>query len=982
MFSELEFAARRFAVFNDQVIAPAALPKGFPLHTAAFQTAEPIPYDRARRSDFAPVEIGWRWGPVWSTAWFRLTGPRPAIPPNCTLALRFSCSTEALLWIDGVPWHGLGPNHDLAPLETMTGDASSGEIELLIEAACNRPLGATFFWWDAPELVRRWNEPQPGCLERAELVLVDECVWRLWKTMDFARQLLLTRSNDEERARRILDGMEAVLRLVNDRDVAATAAAALAALADALRDRGEPSTSRAIAVGHAHIDTAWLWRTRETRRKCLRTFATMLRLMERHPDFRFACSQPQQYRWVEKDAPALFEQIRRRVREGRWEAIGAMWVEPDCNLISGESLVRQIIHGTRYFREAFGDAAPQRIAYLPDTFGFPGYLPQVFRLAGLDTFITNKLCWNDHEAFPHISFVWRGIDGAEILAHQTPGRDYNSANTPPELLRGEKNAAKFDRSRAGVWLHPFGYGDGGGGPNDETIEFAKLSAQCAPLPRITLGGVNQFCDDLHKRREELRKPGADFPVWDGELYLQNHRGTYTTQAATKRLNHAVECALRTAEALAAISPAKSPAVRGTLEAAWKQTLLGQFHDILPGSSIPQVYEDNTRDLAAQLAAVECVRAAAVAAVATIVDTRGLAAPLLVFNPTSQVRSGVVSVGDAGNPSRSYASDVPALGFAMIDGSSPPPPPVQAAGRTLSNGLISVTLDNAGRIAELRCLRSGRIANARRSDGALEPLNQLVLYEDYPRYFEAWDIDDEYRRTASPLDSSCTIELIEHGPLRARLAVQRSFGASSILQEYVLDAGSPRIDIHTTAEWREQKRLLRALFPVAVRARSATYDISFGHIERPTHRNTAWERGMFEVCAHRWMNLAQADFGVALLSFRKYGFSCEGHVMGLSLLRGPMFPDPAADQGSHEFSYSLLMHDGGTPAAALRAEADALNEQLEAAPEARRGWRARHCATGGNHRRRGNARDRVESAGHERRDGGSARTPARGPGRSP
>ena len=932
MKNEIEAAARRFAVFSQDVVEPLIHSHAVPLEAAAYQCSDPIPYSAAVKLAYTPVPLGWRWGPVWSTAWFRLSGRVPAQMEGRPVVLRFSCGTEALLWDDGGPRQGFDPNHSAAMLYNA---ACGGErVELFVEAACNRPLGATFFWWDAPELRDRWRQPEPGRLDLCELAVYDPGMWRLWCMYEFARQLLLLHVEDAPRTRQLWAVLEQVTSRLAAADPRAEAAEAQAVLEAALRGT-PPTRTRCLAGGHAHIDTAWLWTLRETQRKCLRTFASALTLMEAYPDFHFLCSQAQQYAWVQAAAPELFARIAARVREQRWEAAGAMWVECDGNLPAGESFVRQILLGTRYWQEAFGPHAPQRLLYLPDTFGFSPALPQIMAQSGLDTFITNKLAWNDTNEFPYVSFRWRGLDGSEVVAHCTPGRDYNATLTPAELQRGEQEISRKGGGAATVWFQPFGYGDGGGGPTAGMIENARLARQCEGMPEVALAGARAFCDELHRERAALRAAGRDFPVWDGELYLEYHRGTYTTQAWLKRANRQNEQSLRTAEWLtfagpSAIEPATAQRVRARLDEAWKLLLLNQFHDILPGSSIGEVYVEAREQHDLIRTVCDELIHDRTGAWAQQADTTGLHAPLLVLNPGSTARAGVVEcAGDL-----HYVDDVPALGAAVRDRAQPAAAvPVVVRGQSLSNGIISATIDDAGRIVSLHRTDSGREAGYRCSAGAPAPLNQLVLYEDRPRWWDAWDIDAEYEQTAAPVDGPAeSWRVIETGPLRAAIEVTRPIGkASRLVQKFVLAAGSPRLDIQTRVEWHEAHRLLRALFPVDVRSARVTCETQFGYVERPTHRNTSWEEARFEFCAHRWIDLSEPGFGVALLNDCKYGHSCHDYVLGLSLLRSPKFPDPQADMGTHEFTYSLMVHDGDWRAAGVDHEAEALNAPLWAVP---------------------------------------------------
>jgi alpha-mannosidase len=682
------------------------------------------------------------------------------------------------------------------------------------------------------------------------------------------------------------------------------------------------SATRCIAVGHAHLDTAWLWPVRETRRKCLRSFTNVLRLMERFPDFRFLCSQAQQYAFVEEDAPEVFDQIARRVREGRWEPGGAMWVEPDANCPSGESLVRQILHGTRYWEDRFGPAGRQRFLFLPDTFGFPASLPQIIAAAGLDTFITNKLAWNPVNRYPDTSFRWRGIDGAEVNAHLTPGADYNAVNTPRELRRGESRHASTHIpgvEGAARWLQPFGYGDGGGGPTDRSVAYAELAADCDGLPRVSLGRADQFCAALEADFQALRARGGSPPVWDGELYLDLHRGTLTTQAWLKRANRRAEELLALAEMVTVAAPGESLSecrhadglVRAALDRAWKLVLLNQFHDILPGSSIAAVYEDARRDHEEVRALLEPIADAGLARWA-----RTLGGPIVV-NPTGADRRAVVEVGG-----RLHLIDrIPAHGARLLSEPEAPSRPVRVErGRVLDNGILRAEIGPGGGVNSLLHLPTGREA------AAGQPLNRLALYQDHPRMWDAWDIDPEAETLpVSDVGAPDSVEVVREDPLRAEIRVLRRLGERSrVEQVYRLDAESPRLDVVTTVEWREDHRLLRALFPVAVRARDATYDIQFGSLTRPTHRNTPWDRARFEVCAHRWMDLSEPGFGVALLNDGKYGHSCLGSVMGLTLLRAPTWPDPDADRGEHRFTYALMPHAGDWRRAGVDAEAQALN----------------------------------------------------------
>ena len=958
MLPNLQYAAIRYEGFHTEVLLPRVFPLRNPLKVGIWQApgsglegGHPS-LAEAKRAQYRPVDIGLRWGPVWSTAWFRLQGRVPAEMRGHTVALRFSCGSEGTLWRDGVAFQGFDPYRDLAFLWSAgarIGARGGEKIDLFVEGACNLPLGISTFWWDHPELQARWREPKPGRLESAELVVVDEAAWRYAQAWDFLRRLMLALPEDSPRATEIANGLRDFHACIDAQDPVPGMEETASALDELVRGGAHEAATACVAVGHAHIDTAWLWPLRETRRKCVRSFSNVLRLQERFADFHFLCSQAQQYEYVKEDAPEVFAQIAKRVQEGRWEPGGAMWIEPDCTCPSGESFVRQIVHGTGFWTEHFGAAGKQRFLYLPDTFGFPPCLPQIARLGGLDTFITNKMSWCETNKFPHVTFMWRGLDGTELLTHLTPGHNYNSSIEPKDMLYGEKNlivqdGQSFFASAIPMWLQPFGFGDGGGGPTDWQIARAELAADCAGLPRFEQHRVDVFCGRLHAGREALESAGRPLASWDGELYLELHRGTYTSQAWLKRQNRLAESALRDVEALACSLPSASRATdaknlsafRGRLDRAWKTLLLNQFHDILPGSSIEIVYKDARADHVAISQVAVGERDQLETAFAKIADTRAMRNPVLVRNTASKRRCGVVEVGEA----LIEVNDVPALGMKLIDaaeiGPLPPAVMVKATKRgvTLSNGTVRAFIDLAGRVAELEHLPTRRLANMRDARGRPMPMNQLAMYEDRPRRWEAWDTDRDYFDKCLMIDDDCEIAISQAHPLRGEMRVERAIGAKSrIWQTYRLDAGSGRLEIRTEVDWRESQQLLRALFPCAVRARHAWFGSQFGAIERPIHRNTSWEEARFEVPGHAWMDVAEPGFGVAVLDDGRYGRSAiataDGATLGLSLLKSPLFPDPTCDRGEHAFNYAIMPHAGDWRDADVDCAAEMFREPMRA-----------------------------------------------------
>ena len=940
MLPDLEYSALRFETFADEVLRPLAMPvrAGLEVSVASF-TGRPKPAEVEALScdDFTPVDIGWRWGPVWSTAWFRLRGTVPASMNGARVDLRFDSGTEALLWRDGAPWHGFDFNRDRAPLHAV-GEGQA--VDLLVEAACNMPLGISTFWWDHEELHARWREDRPGRLGAAELVQFDETAWRFVEAWDLARRTLLAVPAESPRAHALEAGLRSLLKRIPAHDPRPALDPLSAELDALLVGDGSDSGTNCVAVGHAHIDTAWLWPIAETRRKCLRTFATVDRIMEAYPDFRFLCSQAQQYAWIQEDSPELFARIARRVEEGRWEPGGAMWIEPDCNAPSGESFIRQVLHGTGWWEKAFGEHGGQRHLYLPDTFGFPASMPQIVRDCGLDTFITNKISWCERNRFPHVSFEWIGIDGSSVLTHLTPGHNYNSSILPADLTFAQKNVAELDHGRPATWLQPYGFGDGGGGPTVEQVErITDMSRGVAGLPGVEFGRADDFCGSLHAEVNELREAGVEVPAWDGELYLELHRGTYTSQQWLKLANHRAESALRAIELIGCGTPAATEDsvsnLRQRIDEAWKLVLLNQFHDILPGSSIPEVYEDarSQYETIEKTCAEEIDRG--LIDWGASLDASGMDDPAIVFNPASTSRGGIVDLDGELLPVDPIAAGsarlVDAAHLHVVPG-------VEVESHRMSNDRIEVEFDECGRVTTLRRLDGENVVAA--------PMNRFRLYEDRPRRWEAWDLDRDYHEKFEEITTSAARHaVIESGPLRGAIEFEHPVGRNSrLVVRYVLDPGSDRVNVRLLVDWKEERSILRAEFPTVIRARSATYGIQFGEIERATHRNTSWEEARFEVPGRRWMDLSQPGTGLAILDDGIVGRNVRDGVLGLSLLRAPNFPDPECDRGEHRLRYSLMPHDGDRRVAGdagVDAEAEAFAEPLVV-----RRLKAEEASTGG------------------------------------
>jgi alpha-mannosidase len=672
----------------------------------------------------------------------------------------------------------------------------------------------------------------------------------------------------------------------------------------ALRER-HPPVGALTLTGHAHIDLAWRWPLEETRRKARRTLSTTAELLDRHPELHFNQSTAQLFAFLEEDDPALLERLAAHAREGRFEPIGGMWVEPDCVMPSGESLVRQLLYGQRYFIRRFG--APHTVCWLPDCFGFTPALPQLLAGAGIRRFFTIKLTWSETNRFPHDLFWWEGLDGTRVLAHMfdNPHGGYNGVAGPAAALATWRNR----RSGHGEGLLSVGHGDGGGGPTEEMLQRVRDMAELPALPRQRFGRVDEFFD---------RADAGGLATWSGELYLELHRGTLTTQGRTKRLHRRAERDLVAAEALASLAHLAGGREPWSLEPLWRILLRNEFHDILPGSSIREVYETAEAELADVVAGAGEVAGRALGELAGRLEP-GEGDAVVLVNPDLSPRTIKACVDGvpftapgtvAGLEVRRLPVGEPAGGLSAGPG-------------FLENDLVRVEVAADGTLARVYDKRAGREVLDGRG-------NQVWAYVDKPREWDAWELDAAYAEEGFELTASA-VRVVEDGPHRAALRVERALRDSRIVQDIRLWAGSPRIDFHTRFDWHDRHWLVKARFPLAVRSPRATFETAFGVVERPTHRNTSWDEARFEVPAHRFADLSEPGFGIALLNDGRHGHHALGSELGLSLLRSPVWPDPLADEGEQELVYSLLPHAGGWLEGGVLAEAEDLNRPLYAAP---------------------------------------------------
>ncbi len=882
------------------------------------------------------INVGDHWGGAGQTCWFRIPLRLPDAWAGQKVAAHLLLGSyehisgpEALAYLDGQPVQGLDFNHRDILLDERV---RPGEQHMLaLEAFSSLRSG-------------------PQTLQALELVRIDPEAEALYHDMRVLREALLTMPHESVERARLLRALEQAyialdLRQPQSDDYLRSVPRAREILRQAAY-QSSPASERpsVVAVGHAHIDLAWLWPVAQTRRKGARTFSTVLKLMQQYPDYHFVASQPALYQMVQQDEPEVYQQIKARIAEGRWEPTGATWVEMDCNLSGGEALVRQFLLGKRFFREELG--VNPRLLWLPDVFGYSAALPQIMKSCGVDYFMTTKISWNEYNRLPYDTFRWRGIDGTEVLTHMVTAPidlktdpwsgakesmyTYNAKFTPFDVAGSWK--VYREKTINDELLYLFGFGDGGGGPTDVMQETAQRLAHLPGFPRVEQSSAEAF----FQRLEERVWNDPDLPTWVGELYLEYHRGTYTSQAWIKRANRHAELLYREAELWSALADLQAhPSQRGKRQAelnqGWESLLFNQFHDILPGSSISQVYADARGDYEKIFALGTRVRDDALDALI------GTAAPeaLVVLNPAPFAREDpcelvlpasrvVPTLVDeraqplpvqevTGNETERHllvGAAAPALGYRAMSVRAPATSSTAEGGELritkdmLENRFFRLRLDERGQITSLYDKRAEREVIAPGEMG-----NALLAFEDRPLDFEAWDINIYYQDKPYPVDDVTSWQVVETGPLRGGVEIVRRYGKSTITQRVLIYADVPRIDFPTVIDWHEQRTLLKAAFPVTINSPRATFDVQWGNVERPTHWNTSWDWARFESCAHKWADLSEGNYGVSLLNDCKYGYDVKVHTLRLTLLKSAMSPDPGADQGRHEFSYALLPHLG-------------------------------------------------------------------------
>ncbi len=910
-----------------QILASLACDVTLPIAGWQARTCEYLaPGEYSESTDWADVATP-SYFPAAKTVFLKATVTVPDTLPIADTFFAFDfIEMDGMLRIDGATYAGIDGNHKRVPVPRH------GTMELELEF-----ISFPSVMWVPGDA---WKQ---GAFLGGSLIVANREIEGLCYDARFAWETIKN-ITDSRRVPLLEAALEAGMLAV---DLTLPRERLVAEVIDArqkLRDKvaaiaPDPEAGGIYAVGHTHIDTAWLWPLRETVRKCARTFSSACRLMERYPEFRFACSQAQLYQYVKDYSPDLYAEIKKWVATGRWETTGAMWIEADCNATSGESLIRQMLHGIAFFQREFGTRP--RICWLPDVFGYPASLPEILKGCGVEYFYTYKLHWQATNPFPDHLFHWKGLDGSTLLAHVVNHVEgYNGLMKPEHLAVGWRRYAQ--KAEYPEVIFPYGHGDGGGGVSELMLEMLDRAKGHYPgLPAVRIGSAEGYFDDVVARNPIL-------PTWDGELYVETHRGTYTSQSALKRANRKSELMLRDAEILGVMGGGYAV---GDLDHAWKLVLLSQFHDILPGSSIPHVSTDAHRDHNVAQAAIRQAidtRLAAVApptqpcAMFRLVNTLSwtrhdpmtakisdIGDSVAVVSPEGNRRVGQVIERANGEATVLFeGAVVPSMGHAdyTVETALSAKNEISVSEAQIETPGLLIALDSDGAITSIYDKRNHREILA---EGTIA--NDLQLLQDGPEQEDAWNVHDTLDKRRYPIEGATGIAVIETGPVRGIVRVTRKHRESTFVQDIVVYASSNRIDFVNRVDWQERQTMLKVAFPLAIRSHHATYEVQFGALERPTHRNTSWDQQKFEVPAQRWADLSEPGYGVSLMNDCRYGYDCKENVLRLTLLRSTTNPDPLADKGSHEFTYSLLPHVGDWVAAETVRRAYELNAPVLSAP---------------------------------------------------
>ncbi|WP_157001831.1 alpha-mannosidase [Agromyces laixinhei] len=879
----------------EERIRPAIHSAAVPLTVEAHELpGEPVSAAEGLSLEYTPARVGEAWGPAWGTTWFRLSGRVPAewagrrvealidlgFDVNMT---GFQC--EALAYRhDGTPVKSLNPRNQWLPIAEIA--AGDEPVELYLEAASN-PVLLDYH----PFLPTREGDILTASKERLyrarrmDLAVFEPEVFELALDLEVLFELQAELAPTSPRRMRILQALDDALDELDLQRIVETAPDARARLVEVLEAPADASAHRISAIGHAHIDSAWLWPVRETIRKVARTSSSMTALLEEQPEFQYGMSSAQQYAWLKEHRPEVFARVTSAIAEGRFLPLGGMWVESDTVMPTGESLVRQFSYGQRFFEREFGIRS--KGVWLPDSFGYSPALPQLMRRAGFEWFFTQKISWNQQNVFPHHTFLWEGIDGSQMFTHFPPMDTYNSQLSGMEVA---KAARQFKENRVATRsIAPVGWGDGGGGTTREMVGRAQRMNDLEGSARVEWEHPDAF---FEAARAELTHPA----VWVGELYLELHRGTLTSQHGTKSRHRWAEHALIEAELWATTDAVRSGAAypQGELDELWQQVLLHEFHDILPGTSIAWVHREAVAVLDDVIVRAKAISDAARRSLAGEGDRA------LVFSPASVAGPAPLGATTAAASADSVTLD--ASGSDLV----------------LENSLVRVTISAEGLIVSAVDRATGREAVA-----AGSAANLLQLHQDFPNMWDAWDIDRYYRNRVTDLRSVVGISsrLVDGV---AEVVIERAFSESTLTQTLSLAPGERTLRIVNDIDWRETEKLLKLAFPLDLQAAHTEAETQFGFQSRVTHTNTSWEAAKFETSMHRFVLVREADFGVALVNDSIYGYDTTRDVDGdavtttvrLSLLRAPRFPDPDTDHGRHVITTGMVI--GAGPAEATRA----------------------------------------------------------------
>ena len=881
---------------------------GFKYKPCGYERTDALPAVTPEWHDFEP---GMRWGGEADThAWFRGSMSVPAHFCGDGLRPELFVSTgpdgwdatnpQLVCYIDGKLTQGMDVNH-----KTVAG-FGSGTHDLCFYAYSGMVSSLAEF---LPQL--QLIDTQTETLHYHIRVALDVLNY----TDEFSKPYIDLMGHVNA-AINLLD-----LRAEYTSEYYASVAKAIAYLEENVYNKTQDGDTAVICIGHTHIDVAWMWTLAQTREKTVRSFATVVNLMKQYPDYKFMSSQAALYDFLKEENPELFEEVKALVREGRWEVEGAMWVEADCNLISGESMVRQLLYGKRFFQNELG--ADCKVLWLPDVFGYSAAMPQILRQAGVDKFLTSKISWSETNAMPNDVFMWQGIDGTEIFSCFLTAQE-KRRNAPPwrwatynAVLNAPYIAGTWDRMQNKDLINEgiitFGYGDGGGGPTPEMLEHqARLGTGISGCPTAKI----EFAGAFLERAKEKVEANERAPKWVGELYLEYHRGTYTSIAEVKRNNRKSEFLFQIAELLGCTDMLLNGGTyaQDTLNSGWKTILTNQFHDIIPGSSIREVYEESARQFGEIMPQAEALCEASRENIAKNIKTDG---GVLVFNPNAFENSDVVDIDGR----KMFAGGIPAKGYKVIS-------PICGGGsvvakQAMENDFFAIEFDDSYNISRIYDKRNDREVLKHGKAG-----NMLQAFEDYPRDFDAWEISNYYDQKMWPVDDVDSVELLDEGA-RKGLCIRRKFMQSTITQRIYIYDDIAKVDFDTHIDWKQHHILLKAAFPVDVHASEATYDIQFGNVKRPTHANTSWDAAKFEVCAHKFADVSESGYGVSLLNDCKYGYDIKGSDMRITMLKSATEPNPDADKCEHNFTYSLYPHSGDFAQSDVYRMAYALNMPMSA-----------------------------------------------------